>query len=139
MNVGGEAHSRYEEDTATLGTTAFAANKLWGVSSTGYVLGASFTSLKKSGTPVSGTADPTVFENARTSLGSLRYYATQLRSGNYNVVLSFAEIVYTRDENFARRIFDIYLQVVKFLRLFLELKLGDHVSKCFKQIDYLTL
>ncbi|XP_024360860.1 probable LRR receptor-like serine/threonine-protein kinase At1g56140 isoform X2 [Physcomitrium patens] len=110
VNVGGSVHGKYEEDTATLGSTAFAAKKHWAASSTGFVPGASFTSLVKSGTPVSGTADQTVYATARTSLGSLRYYATQLRNGDYNVVLSFAEIVYTRDDNLARRVFDIYLQ-----------------------------
>lgn len=115
VNVGGSVHGKYEEDTATLGSTAFAAKKHWAASSTGFVPGASFTSLVKSGTPVSGTADQTVYATARTSLGSLRYYATQLRNGDYNVVLSFAEIVYTRDDNLARRVFDIYLQVTKFL------------------------
>lgn len=111
VRAGGKAYGKYQEDTATLGTTSFASAKAnWAVSSTGFVTGASFTSLVSSDTPVSGTADPTLYQTGRTSLGSLHYYATDLKTGVYTVVLSFAEIVYLRDNALARRYFDIYLQ-----------------------------
>ena len=112
VRAGGKAYGKYQEDTATLGTSSFFAsvNANWAVSSTGFVTGASFISLVSSDTPVSGTADPTLYQTGRTSLGSLHYYATDLETGVYNVVLSFAEIVYLRDNPLARRYFDIYLQ-----------------------------
>lgn len=112
VRAGGKAYGRYQEDTVPLGTTSyFASTKAnWAVSSTGYVTGASFTSLVASDTPVSGAADPTIYQTGRTSLGSLHYFATQLQPGMYTVVLSFAEIVFLRDNPLARRYFDIYLQ-----------------------------
>ena len=112
VRAGGAAYENYQGDTAPLGTTAFFASPStnWAVSSTGFVQGASFTSLVTSSTPVSGTADPTLYQTARTALGSLHYYATNLQSGVYTVVLSFAEIVYLLDDPLARRYFDIYLQ-----------------------------
>lgn len=113
MRAGGKADGKYQEDTAALGTTSFytSANKEWAVSNTGFVNGASFESLVSSTTPVSGTADATLYSTARTSLGSLRYYVTQLQNGVYTVVLSFAEVVYSRENTLARRFFDVYLQV----------------------------
>ena len=113
VHVGGKAHGIYQEDIATLGTTSFvtSSDQTWAVSSTGFVAGTSFQSIVSSGTPVSGTADPELYGTARTSPGSLRFLATQLQNGIYTVVLSFAEIVYLRDNTLARRLFDIYLQV----------------------------
>lgn len=113
VHVGGKAHGKYQGDITTLGTTSFvtSSDQTWAVSSTGFVAGASFQSNVSSGAPVSGTADPELYGTARTSPGSLRYLATQLQNGNYTVVLSFAEIVYLRDNTLARRLFDIYLQV----------------------------
>ncbi|KAG0622545.1 hypothetical protein M758_3G105400 [Ceratodon purpureus] len=112
VHVGGKAHGIYQEDIATLGTTSFvtSSDQTWAVSSTGFVAGTSFQSIVSSGTPVSGTADPELYGTARTSPGSLRFLATQLQNGIYTVVLSFAEIVYLRDNTLARRLFDIYLQ-----------------------------
>jgi hypothetical protein len=112
VRAGGQAYGKYQGDVATLGTTSFFASPTanWAVSSTGFVTGASFTSLVSSNTPVSGTADPTLYQTARTSLGSLHYYATHLQNGVYTVVLSFAEIVFLLDNPLARRYFDIYLQ-----------------------------
>ena len=113
VHVGGKALGKYQEDIATLGTTSFAksSGQTWAVTSTGFVTGASFQSNVTSISQVSGTVDPVLYETARTSPGSLRYLATQLRNGNYTVVLSFAEIIYLRDDTLARRLFDIYLQV----------------------------
>ncbi|KAJ0043129.1 hypothetical protein Pint_18458 [Pistacia integerrima] len=63
----------------------------------------------------------TLFQTARVSASSLRYYGLGLDNGNYTVTLQFAEIPNldtTGWQSFGRRVFDIYVQ-------------GNHVEKDF--------
>lgn len=60
------------------------------------------------------TLDSELFQTARSSAGSLRYYGLGMENGNYTVTLQFAEsvIVGTRTwMSVGRRVFDIYVQV----------------------------
>jgi len=59
---------------------------------------------------------PDLYKTARRSALSLVYYAFCLENGNYNVKLHFMEIQFSDKEVYSRlgrRIFDVYVQVVK--------------------------
>ncbi|KAF4379214.1 hypothetical protein G4B88_010608, partial [Cannabis sativa] len=54
-----------------------------------------------------------LYEKARFSPLSLKYYGFCLHNGNYNVTLHFAEIVYTEEAGYdsnKKRVFDVYIQ-----------------------------
>ncbi|KAF9618252.1 hypothetical protein IFM89_000887 [Coptis chinensis] len=62
-----------------------------------------------------GTLDPELFQTARLSPGSLRYYSLGLENGKYNVNLQFAETGFDDEssrtwQSLGRRVFDIYIQ-----------------------------
>jgi hypothetical protein len=55
-----------------------------------------------------------LFQTARLSASSLRYYGLGLENGFYNITLQFAETTIldsTTWKSLARRVFDIYIQV----------------------------
>ncbi|XP_022848313.1 probable LRR receptor-like serine/threonine-protein kinase At1g56140 isoform X1 [Olea europaea var. sylvestris] len=57
--------------------------------------------------------DPELFQSARISAGSLRYYGLGLENGNYNVTLQFGETEIQNSpswKSIGRRIFNIYIQ-----------------------------
>lgn len=57
--------------------------------------------------------DQALFQTARTSASSLRYYGLGLQNGNYTVNLGFAETAFPDDSQWTsrgRRLFDIYIQ-----------------------------
>ena len=60
------------------------------------------------------TSDSELFQTARTSSSSLRYYGVGLENGNYAVTLQFAEFAFEDSKTWTslgRRVFDIYVQV----------------------------
>lgn len=64
--------------------------------------------------PITDTLDTNLFQTARISAGSLRYYGLGLENGNYTVRLQFVETVIgipVPNRNIGRRVFDIYIQV----------------------------
>ncbi|KAK9928940.1 hypothetical protein M0R45_026055 [Rubus argutus] len=66
-------------------------------------------------------AEAPLYDRARLSPVSLKYYAFCLREGKYNVSLKFAEIVYTQDTDYTslrKRAFDVYIQDHKVLHNF---------------------
>ena len=61
--------------------------------------------------------NPEIFQTARMSPGSLRYYGLGLENGPYTITLQFAEIGFPNRNSgtwagLARRVFDIYVQVL---------------------------
>jgi hypothetical protein len=55
-----------------------------------------------------------LFQTARMSPSSLRYYGIGLENGNYTIELQFGEFAYPDSptwQSTGRRVFDIYLQV----------------------------
>ncbi|KAI3754022.1 hypothetical protein L2E82_26112 [Cichorium intybus] len=63
--------------------------------------------------PLTSISDPELFQTARTSAGSLRYYGLGLENGDYYVNLRFAELVIENGRTWrslGRRVFDIYIQ-----------------------------
>uniref|UniRef100_A0A0D9X5C4 non-specific serine/threonine protein kinase n=1 Tax=Leersia perrieri TaxID=77586 RepID=A0A0D9X5C4_9ORYZ len=86
----------------------------WGVSNVGIFNEAiSRNYVITSSQKFQNTVDSTLFETARMSPSSLRYYGLGLENGNYSVKLEFAEFAYPDSETWestGRRIFDIYVQ-----------------------------
>ncbi|KAH7557838.1 hypothetical protein JRO89_XS11G0227400 [Xanthoceras sorbifolium] len=106
----------YERDNATLGPASYFVTDTsrWGVSNVGYFTGNNnplYTSASSS--QFTNTLDSELFQTARVSASSLRYYGLGLENGNYTVTLHFAEMAIldtTSWQSVGRRIFDIYIQ-----------------------------
>ncbi|KAK4594660.1 hypothetical protein RGQ29_018378 [Quercus rubra] len=106
----------YERDNETLGPATYYVvdTNRWAVSNVGYFSGTNsplYTSSSSS--QFTNTLDSELFQTARLSASSLRYYGLGLENGNYTVSLQFAEIAFVNSDSWkslGRRIFDIYIQ-----------------------------
>lgn len=88
----------------------------WAVSSAG-----SFISnpngniyIAKTDSQITGTLESELYQTARVSPSSLRYYGLGLKNGKYIVKLHFAEIAMDDSlswKGLGRRLFDVYIQV----------------------------
>ena len=89
----------------------------WGFSSTGAYM--DVNSFYKNNYTLSSDSNlQELYSTARNAFVYLTYYGYCLENGNYTVNLHFAEIQLTDDEAYsrvARRIFDIYVQVLLFI------------------------
>ncbi|XP_039172054.1 probable LRR receptor-like serine/threonine-protein kinase At1g56140 isoform X2 [Eucalyptus grandis] len=100
----------YERDNNSLGPATYYVTdtERWAVSNVGI-----FNEIFQEGSDPSYKALLSeLFESARVSASSLRYYGLGLENGNYNVTLQFAEVE-IRDtgwQRLGRRLFDIYIQ-----------------------------
>lgn len=89
----------------------------WAFSNVGLFSEGQFTTLpQNTGSEVINTTTPDLYQTARQSPGSLRYYGLGLENGVYNVSLFFAEIIYEdrtsrKWGSLGRRVFDVYIQV----------------------------
>ncbi|RVX02516.1 putative LRR receptor-like serine/threonine-protein kinase [Vitis vinifera] len=106
----------FEWDNETLGPATYYvtdANR-WAVSNVGLFSGSNnpqYTS--KSSSQFTNTLDSELFQTARISAGSLRYYGLGLENGNYNLTLQFAETEFVNSNSWkslGRRVFDVYIQ-----------------------------
>ncbi|KAF7139930.1 hypothetical protein RHSIM_Rhsim06G0143500 [Rhododendron simsii] len=108
----------YERDNETLGPATYyvTSTKRWAVSNVGFFISRNNTYLDFSTENFTSTLDEVqseLFQTARISAGSLRYYGLGLENGNYTVTLQFAELKIanpTSWESLGRRVFDIYIQ-----------------------------
>ncbi|KAL5744846.1 hypothetical protein ACOSQ2_027962 [Xanthoceras sorbifolium] len=106
----------YESDNAIVGPASYFVTDTsrWGVSNVGYFTGNNNPSYKSaSSSQFTNTLDSKLFQTARVSASSLRYYGLGLENGNYTVTLHFAEMAIldtTSWQSVGRRIFDIYIQ-----------------------------
>ncbi|KAK8449633.1 hypothetical protein SEVIR_7G248600v4 [Setaria viridis] len=106
----------YQADNATLGAASYyvAGAPTWGVSSVGLFTNApNGTYIIYSSRQFDNTLDSSLFQTARMSPSSLRYYGIGLENGNYTVTLQFAEVDFPDIESWrsrGRRVFDIYIQ-----------------------------
>ncbi|KAF8408661.1 hypothetical protein HHK36_004724 [Tetracentron sinense] len=106
----------FEMDNATLGPASYFVTDTnrWAVSNVGRFgesNNAEYTRFSSS--QFTNTLDSELFQSARLSPGSLRYYGLGLENGNYTVSLQFAETAFQDSrtwESVGRRVFDIYLQ-----------------------------
>ncbi|KAF7835228.1 Retrovirus-related Pol polyprotein from transposon TNT 1-94 [Senna tora] len=107
----------YEMDNATLGPATYFVTdtKRWAVSNVGLFTGRSDNIYVSN--QFFGTVDTELFQTARLSASSLRYYGLGLENGDYNITLQFAEITFpdssTTWKRLTRRVFDIYIQCQK--------------------------
>ncbi|KAL2473240.1 putative LRR receptor-like serine/threonine-protein kinase [Forsythia ovata] len=106
----------YEMDNETLGPATYytTGTNRWAVSNAGLPAENNNPQYKSSSlSQFTNTLDSELFQTARISAGSLRYYGLGLENGNYTVKLQFAEIeiLGTRSwRSLGRRVFDIYIQ-----------------------------
>ncbi|GKD61253.1 probable LRR receptor-like serine/threonine-protein kinase [Tanacetum coccineum] len=103
----------YEQDNEALGSATYyvTSARRWGVSNVGQRDRPAYTASTQR--QFTNTLDSKLFETARLSAGSLRYYGLGLENGNYTVNLQFAELIIEDGRTWrsnARRVFDIYLQ-----------------------------
>lgn len=107
----------YETDRETLGpaTHYMTSTERWAVSNVGLAVdNINPLYIISSSSQFTDTLDSELFQTARISAGSLRYYGLGLENGNYTVRLQFAEtqILGTLTwKSLGRRVFDIYVQV----------------------------
>ncbi|RCV35401.1 hypothetical protein SETIT_7G237400v2 [Setaria italica] len=125
-SISGSDGSVYLPDDANLGPASYYVTgaPTWGVSNVGTFMEASkrdyiIQSLNASYTVYSptrqfrNTPDSELFQKARMSPSSLRYFGVGLENGNYVVTLQFAEIVFEDSQTWnslGKRVFDIYIQ-----------------------------
>ncbi|MFS7984999.1 putative protein kinase RLK-Pelle-DLSV family [Helianthus anomalus] len=102
----------YDQENETLGAATYYVNseRRWGVSNAGQRENPAYTaSLARQ----FNSLDSALFQTARISAGSLRYYGLGLENGNYTVNLQFAELQIEDGptwRSLGRRVFDIYIQ-----------------------------
>lgn len=110
----------YEGEEMYLGPAKFyVTDKRWAVSKVGlFADRTGKLDIEGTRAEVTGSREgPELFRTARMCPGSLRYYGLGLVNGNYTVTLHFAEIGFPNRNSqkwagLARRIFDIYIQVI---------------------------
>ncbi|KAI3778827.1 hypothetical protein L2E82_08212 [Cichorium intybus] len=103
----------HEQDNQLDGPATYnvTPERRWGVSNVGLRENPEYTASTQR--QFTNTLDSELFQTARMSAVSLRYYGLGLENGNYTVNLQFAEIVITNDgtwQSLGRRLFDIYIQ-----------------------------
>ncbi|XP_020227245.1 probable LRR receptor-like serine/threonine-protein kinase At1g56140 [Cajanus cajan] len=115
----------YEMDNATLGPATYFVTDTdkWAVSNVGLFTGSNNPVFKSSvSNQFTGTVNPELFQTARLSASSLRYYGLGLENGFYNITLQFAETAILDSTNtwksLGRRVFDIYIQGTRVLKDF---------------------
>ncbi|KAF3539023.1 hypothetical protein F2Q69_00020433 [Brassica cretica] len=121
INCGGPdkrsvSRALFERDDADLGPSSFFVNaaRRWAASSIGLFAGSSSNAyIASSLSQFTNTSDSELFQTARLSASSLRYYGLGLENGGYTVTLQFAEIQMEGSNSWkgvGRRRFDIYVQ-----------------------------
>ncbi|TVU43236.1 hypothetical protein EJB05_09684, partial [Eragrostis curvula] len=112
----GSDNTMYENDPTNLGAASYyvTGQTRWGVSNVGKFNEAPDGSyIIYSSQQFQNAPDLELFQTARMSPSSLRYYGIGLENGNYTVDLQFAEFAYPDSQTWqstGRRVFDIYLQ-----------------------------
>ncbi|GAA0156534.1 hypothetical protein LIER_14013 [Lithospermum erythrorhizon] len=106
----------YETDNETLGPANYymPSTGRWAVSNVGLPTDTTSPQYKTlSFAQYGNTIDSELFQTARVSVGSLRYYGLGLENGNYTLNLQFAEgsiLNPPLSESGGRRMFDVYIQ-----------------------------
>jgi hypothetical protein len=116
-SMSGSDNSMYQPDDANLGPASYYVTgaQTWGVSNVGRFMDAPNGSyIISSSRQFQNTLDSELFQTARMSPSSLRYYGIGLENGNYTVTLQFAEFDFEDMQTWkslGKRVFDIYVQV----------------------------
>ncbi|KAK7313194.1 hypothetical protein VNO77_37694 [Canavalia gladiata] len=133
----------YEMDNATLSPATYYVTDTnrWAVSNVGLFTGSNSPGYTSSvSNQFTGTVNPELFQTARLSASSLRYYGLGLENGFYNITLQFAETAIldtpTTWKSLGRRVFDIYIQGTRVLKDFDIQKAAGGVSYRAVQRQY---
>ncbi|KAM1005296.1 hypothetical protein ACFX13_005430 [Malus domestica] len=126
INCGGEettvGGNIYDQDNDTsLFYTSPKKNWAYSLSGDYGVIKSNSSDYIKSTTRGVSITEAPLYEKARLSPVSLKYYAFCLRNGRYNVTLHFHEIIYTDDADYTslkKRVFDVYIQGNRTLNYF---------------------
>ncbi|KAL7087501.1 hypothetical protein ACP275_13G071200 [Erythranthe tilingii] len=105
--------NEYEENLIGQGSSHFGSNDRWAFSSTGMYMGKSDGIYVASNDSSMVSSDGEIYQTARLSPSSLKFYGLCLRQGSYKVRLHFAEIMFFDNSTFpglGRRIFDVAIQ-----------------------------
>ncbi|KAL5977014.1 hypothetical protein ACLOJK_021352 [Asimina triloba] len=106
----------FEGDNETLFPAYYnvSSNENWAISNAGrFSEGSNSLYYRYTQVVFENTIDLGLYQYARLSPGSLRYYGLGLQNGNYTVNLKFAETAFPDTQSWqsvGRRVFDIYLQ-----------------------------
>ena len=106
----------YEIDDQGLSTASYhvSDDQKWGVSSIGRFVDATSSNYTWNVlNQFSNTLDTELFQSARLSPSSLRYYGLGLENGNYTVTLQYAETAFPDKlewQSVGRRVFNVYIQ-----------------------------
>ncbi|CAO2164034.1 unnamed protein product [Urochloa humidicola] len=109
-------NTMYEIDPTNLGAASYyvTGQTRWGVSNVGkFNQAANKSYIIYSSQQFQNALDSELFQTARMSPSSLRYYGIGLENGNYMVDLQFAELAFPDSDTWqsrGRRVFDIYVQ-----------------------------
>ncbi|PUZ50499.1 hypothetical protein GQ55_6G063000 [Panicum hallii var. hallii] len=112
----GSDNTFYEIDPTNLGAASYyvTGQTRWGVSNVGKFNEAPNGSyIMRSSQQFQNALNSELFQTARMSPSSLRYYGIGLENGNYTIELQFGEFAYPDSptwQSTGRRVFDIYLQ-----------------------------
>lgn len=107
----------FEKDDETLGAASYYVTdtQKWAVSNVGRFVDSNNAEYTRNTlSQFTNTLDTELFQSARLSPGSLRYYGLGLENGNYSIRLLFGERDFPNSPTFlsvGRRAFDIYVQV----------------------------
>ncbi|XP_048329328.2 probable LRR receptor-like serine/threonine-protein kinase At1g56140 isoform X2 [Ziziphus jujuba] len=132
----------YEMDNASLGPATYfvSSTKRWAVSNVGLFTGNNNPQYKSSSTyQFTNTLDSELYQTARVSASSLRYYGLGLENGNYTVNLMFSETAFEDSQTWkslAKREFDVYIQGKRVLENFNIRKEADGVASQAVQRDF---
>ena len=113
----GSDNTIYEAEPTNLGDASYyvTSQTRWGVSNVGkFSLASNGMNIISSSEHFQNAVNSRLFETARMSPSSLRYYGLGLENGNYTILLQFAEVAYPDSQTWqslGRRVFDIYIQV----------------------------
>ncbi|XP_031252863.1 probable LRR receptor-like serine/threonine-protein kinase At1g53430 [Pistacia vera] len=128
INAGGEGANiggkYYDADNISSNSFYVDPTKRWAYVCSGDFLSTTANSSDNIRNNTCGVSSPeaTLYDKARICPQSLTYYGFCLQKGNYTVELDFAEIVFSKDEDYSslgKRVFDVYIQVM--LLFFLEM------------------
>ena len=146
INCGGEktriGKFVYEDDKDEAGPAKFQPKGNWGFSSSGqfWDRNKSASDYIAKNVSILKMDNSELYTTARLSPLSFTYYGRCLVDGCYTVKLHFAEIIMRGNESFqslGRRIFDVYIQVVKFIDFFpLDFIEGDLIASVNCRISW---
>ncbi|XP_052165330.1 probable LRR receptor-like serine/threonine-protein kinase At1g56130 isoform X1 [Oryza glaberrima] len=115
-SIRGSDNTMYELDFTDLGGSSYyvTSETRWGVSNVGkYFQSPNDSKIIYSNEKIQNAVVSELFQTARMSPSSLRYFGLGLENGNYTVLLQFAELGYPDSptwKSLGRRVFDIYIQ-----------------------------